>query len=86
MKNLIVLILFAIAAMAGESKKGELSPEKEAFLNARYEEFKKSYAQKDARACKRVIIVLPKTGQKAKRKRHSRGDANFTRRVQRGQI
>ena len=30
MKNLIVLILFAIAAMAGEPKKGELSPKKEA--------------------------------------------------------
>ena len=77
MKNLIVLILFAIAAVAGEPKKGELSPEKEAFLNARYEEFKKSCAQKDARACKRVILFYQKQAKKAKRKRHPRGDANF---------
>ena len=60
MKNLIALILFAIAAVAGEPKKGELSPEKEAFLSARYEEFKKSCAQKDARACKRVILFYKK--------------------------
>ena len=83
MKNLIALILFAIATMAGEPKKGELSPEKEAFLSARYEELKKSCAQKDARACKRVILFYQK---QAKRKRHPRGDANFTRRVQGGQI
>ncbi|RRD55376.1 tetratricopeptide repeat protein [Campylobacter rectus] len=68
MKNLIVLILFAIAAMAGESKKGELSPEKEAFLNARYEEFKKSCAQKDARACKRVILFYQKQAKKQNEK------------------
>ena len=60
MKNLIILILFAIAAMAGEPKKGELSPEKEAFLSARYETLKKSCAQKDARACKRVIFFYKK--------------------------
>lgn len=41
MKNLIALILFTIAAVAGEPKKGKLSPEKEAFLSARYEGFKK---------------------------------------------
>ena len=67
MKNLIVLILFAIAAMAGEPKKGELSPEKEAFLNARYEELKKSCAQKDARACKRVIFFYKLTRSEERR-------------------
>ena len=60
MKNLIALMLFAIAAVAGEPKKGELSPEKEAFLSARYEELKKSCAQKDARVCKRVIFFYKK--------------------------
>ena len=60
MKNLTMLILFAIAAMAGEPKKGELNPEKEAFLSARYETLKKSCAQKNARACKRVIFFYKK--------------------------
>ena len=86
MKNLIVLILFAIAAVAGEPKKGELSPEKEAFLSTRYEELKKSCAQKDARACKRVILFYQKQAKKQNEKEHPRGDANFARRVQRGQI
>ena len=62
------LAFFAIAAMAGEPKKGELSPEKEAFLNARYEEFKKSCAQKDARACKRVILFCQKQAKKQNEK------------------
>ena len=53
---------------AGEFKKGELSPEKEAFLNARYEEFKKSCAQKDARACKRVILFYQKQAKKQNEK------------------
>ena len=88
MKKLIVLAFafFALAAMAGEPKKGELSPEKEAFLNARYEEFKKSCAQKDARACKRVILFYQKQPKKQNEKRHSRSDANFARRVQGWQI
>ena len=68
MKNLIVLILFAIAAVAGEPKKGELGPEKEAFLNARYEDLKKSCAQKDARACKRVILFYQKQPKKQNEK------------------
>ena len=68
MKNLIALILFAIAAVAGEPKKGELGPEKEAFLSARYEELKKSCAQKDARACKRVILFYQKQAKKQNEK------------------
>lgn len=62
MKKLIVLAFafFAIAAMAGQQEKKEVDPEKEAFLSARYETLKKSCAQKDARACKRVIFFYKK--------------------------
>ena len=62
------LAFFVIVAMIGEPKKGQLSPEKEAFLNARYEEFKKSCAQKDARACKRVILFYQKQAKKQNEK------------------
>ena len=65
---LIGVVFLAIAVSAGEPKKGELSPEKEAFLNARYEELKKSCAQKDARACKRVISFYQKQTKKQNEK------------------
>ena len=62
MKKLIVLAFafFAIAAVAGQQEKKEADPEKEAFLSARYETLKKSCAQKNARACKRVIFFYKK--------------------------
>lgn len=62
------LAFFAIAAMAGEPKKGQLSPQKRSSLNARYEELKKSCAQKDARACKRVILFYQKQAKKQNEK------------------
>ena len=65
---LIGVVFLAIAVSAGEPKKGELSPEKEAFLSARYEELKKSCAQKDARACKRVILFYQKQAKKQNEK------------------
>ena len=62
MKKLIVLAFafFAIAAVAIQQEKKEVDPEKEAFLSARYETLKKLCAQKDARACKRVIFFYKK--------------------------
>ena len=62
MKKLIVLAFafFAIAAVASQQEKKEADPEKEAFLSARYETLKKLCAQKDARACKRVIFFYKK--------------------------
>lgn len=62
MKNLFLasLVFFALAAAAREPKTQEPNPEKEAFLSARYEGFKKSCAQKDAKACKRVVRFYKK--------------------------
>ena len=70
MKKLIVLAFafFAIAAVAGQQEKKEADPEKEAFLSARYETLKKSCAQKDARACKRVILFYQKQTKKQNEK------------------
>ncbi|WP_299029193.1 tetratricopeptide repeat protein [uncultured Campylobacter sp.] len=65
---LIGVVFLAIVVSASEPKKGELSPEKEAFLSARYEELKKSCAQKDARACKRVILFYQKQPKKQNEK------------------
>ena len=62
MKNLFLasLVFFALAAAASEPKTQEPNSEKEAFLSARYERFKKSCAQKDAKACKRVVRFYKK--------------------------
>lgn len=62
MKNLFLALLafFALAAAASEPETQEPNPEKEAFLSARYEGFKKSCAQKDAKACKRAVMFYKK--------------------------
>ena len=84
MKNLFLasLAFFALAAAASKPKTQEPNPEKEAFLSARYERFKKSCAQKDAKACKRAVRFY-KEGAAKKRKGRTRSDGNFKQDVRR---